>query len=75
MERALLLLAVHILVAELLIRRSRPNDADAVLYRFQRLAAYQLLWGDDVEWDTVVPPPPQVDPNTEVADLLHSLQL
>tara|TARA_Y100000593_G_scaffold67342_1_gene123771 strand:+ start:188 stop:724 length:537 start_codon:yes stop_codon:yes gene_type:complete len=74
-ERALLSLAAHILVADLLIRRGRPNDADVVLCRFQRLAAYQLLWGDDAERDTVDPPPPSVDPNPEVADLLHSLQL
>lgn len=47
-ERALLLLAATMLAGELLIQRGRLNDANVVLYQFQRSPAYQLLWGDDV---------------------------
>ena len=74
-EGALVVLAAHMVVAETRLRGGRLDDANVVLYRFQRSAAYRLLWGDDVEWDTVVPPPPHVDPATDADELLRALQL
>lgn len=73
-ERALLGLATHILLAEALLRRGRLADADSMLYLFHRSAGYRLIWGDDVEWDTVVPPPPHFV-EAEAANLVSSLQL